>query len=390
MIITDETFAEYLMLAQAEALSEREERLMNARYGFTSGVPQTLDTIAQKWQLSKERVRQLLQRAQRKLRHKGERDIERGYTKTACASLLLLLGYGGDLEATEQKEKIITLAQNALAYLPQETSALPLLVSLCIPEKEAKEFLRDLLRPLKQQAESEKKEQTEIRRLEKRTRALEALLDDIRWPRETSSGLDQFSHLMGENRPQERGQDEEIRRQRFFSEKLKRYVHYRSLVEMRFFQTLEAAETIVFYQERPFKISEDIQEKLLTCTPDVFFLLQDGRGVLVEVTTWDFMALHRNWGKYNALRLFCLKHGWGLLITDGTKTLQQVKQHPIALPFQTALLEALAHAENGTLSWEEYRVVRDQHQGTHKDFIAIVLTQRLAWSLDPFTLRREQ
>lgn len=409
MIRADETFVEYLMLAQAEVLTEREAHLLNTRYGFTGGSPQTLDALAQEIHLSRERVRQLLQRALRKLRHRGKRDIERGHNTTACASLLLYIGHGSDLDDTQLKEKIMALAY-ALPSLPLETHALPLLVGLCLPEKEAREFLGKP--PLKQTANKEKDEQTEseeniitykmllqqqtegenneqtlIRNSKKDTRAFEPLLAEIRWPRETSSGLERFSLLVGYNLLQAQEQDARIGERRFFSEKLKRYVRYKTLLEMSFFQALEASEEVVFYQERPFKMVEEVKGKPLTCVPDAFFLLRDGRGVLVEVMSWDLMALHAHWDKFNALRLFCFKQGWGLLITDGRKSLQQIKQHPIAHPFQTALLEALANAENGSLSWNEYKAVRDTYHGTHKDFIAIVLTQRLIWSLDPFTIQ---
>jgi DNA-binding CsgD family transcriptional regulator len=413
MMRADETFVEYLTLAQAEVLTERETYLLNTRYGFTSGSPQTLETLAQEIHLSRERVRQLLQRALRKLRHRGKRDIERGHNTTACASLLLYIGYGSDLDDTQLKEKIMALAYSALPSLPLETHALPLLVGLCLPEKEAREFLgKPPLKQtankekdeqaesgeniitykmlLQQQTEGENNEQTLIKSPKKGSRALESLLEEIRWPRETSSGLERFSLLAGHSLLQAQEQSEGIDERRFFSEKLKRYVRYKTLLEMSFFQALEASEEVVFYQERPFKMVEEVKGKPLTCVPDTFFLLQDGRGVLVEVMSWDLMALHAYWDKFNALRLFCFKQGWGLLITDGRKSLQQIKQHPIALPFQTALLEALANAENGSLSWNEYKVVRDTYHGTHKDFIAIVLTQRLIWSLDPFTIRSKK
>lgn len=413
MTRADKTFIEYLRLAQAEALTEREAHLLNTRYGFTGESPQTLEALAQEIHRSRERVRQLLQRALRKLRHKGKRDIERGHNTTACASLLLYVGYGSDLDVPQLKENFMALAHSALPALPLETHALPLLASLCLPEKEAREFLGKP--PLQQTANKKKDEQTEseedtityklllqqrmkgenseqtlIKNPKKDTRAFESLLTEIRWPRETSSGLERFSLLVGYNLPQAQEQDAGIGGRRFFSEKLKRYVQYKTLLEMAFFQALEASEEVVFYQERPFKMIEEVRGKPLTCVPDTFFLLRDGRGVLVEVMSWDLMALHTHWDKFNALRLFCSRQGWGLLITDGRKSLQQIKQHPIALPFQTALLEALTNAENGSLSWNEYKAVRATYHGTHKDFIAIVLTQRLIWNIDPFTLRRKK
>jgi len=54
-----------------------------------------------------------------------------------------------------------------------------------------------------------------------------------------------------------------------------------------------------------------------------------------------------------------------------------------------ALRDAVAAAlEKGPLFWSEYKQIRERHQATLEDFIAMVLQDRLVWSLLPFTASR--
>jgi DNA-directed RNA polymerase sigma subunit (sigma70/sigma32) len=47
MTIRDDNFAEYFTLAQVEALTARESRIADLRYGFASGEPNTLEQVGQ-------------------------------------------------------------------------------------------------------------------------------------------------------------------------------------------------------------------------------------------------------------------------------------------------------------------------------------------------------
>ena len=81
MIITqDENFAEYFTLAQEEALTPRQNRIVGLRYGFASGEHYTLEQIGQEFGISRERIRQILQQSLRKIRSKGRRQITKGQT----------------------------------------------------------------------------------------------------------------------------------------------------------------------------------------------------------------------------------------------------------------------------------------------------------------------
>src|SRR5437016_14323981 len=91
MATSDDNFAEYFTLAQAEALTARESHIVDLRYGFTNGEPHTLEQVGQALGVSRERIRQILQRTHRKIYSKGRRQIAKGQTTASTARLLLYL-----------------------------------------------------------------------------------------------------------------------------------------------------------------------------------------------------------------------------------------------------------------------------------------------------------
>src|SRR5438270_283285 len=95
MIPSDDNFAEYFTLAQAEVLTSRESHIFDLRYGFANGEPHTLDQVGQALGVSGERIRQILQRVHRKIYFKGRRQISKGQLAEASARLLLSLAKSG-------------------------------------------------------------------------------------------------------------------------------------------------------------------------------------------------------------------------------------------------------------------------------------------------------
>ena len=81
MITPDDNFIEYFTLAQTEALTARESRIMGLRYGFANGEPLTLEQVGQDMGVSRERIRQILKRTHRKIYSKGRRQIAKGETE---------------------------------------------------------------------------------------------------------------------------------------------------------------------------------------------------------------------------------------------------------------------------------------------------------------------
>lgn len=78
--MADDSFFELFSLAQIEALTEREQSILALRYGLAGEVPHTLEQVAQIYALSRERIRQLVGRSIRKIRHRGRREITKEKT----------------------------------------------------------------------------------------------------------------------------------------------------------------------------------------------------------------------------------------------------------------------------------------------------------------------
>jgi DNA-binding CsgD family transcriptional regulator len=123
MIDQDENFAEYFILAQDDALTLRQSRIVDLRYGFANGEHYTLQQIGQEFGLSRERIRQILQRSLRKIRSKGKGQITRGQTDRPCAKLLLYLESILRPEEPGNLDRIFVFSKDLLSYLPQQTKA---------------------------------------------------------------------------------------------------------------------------------------------------------------------------------------------------------------------------------------------------------------------------
>jgi hypothetical protein len=95
------------------------------------------------------------------------------------------------------------------------------------------------------------------------------------------------------------------------------------------------------------------------------------------------MALHENLEKWSALKRFCCAKGWGMLVTDGRHAIQEIQRHPIHSEFAQAILNRLNVAP---LCWPEYKAIRDEYGISRNDFLALVLRNKLIWTLQPFRL----
>jgi len=378
MIDQNENFAEYFILAQEDALTPRQSRIVDLRYGFANGEHHTLQQIGQEFGLSRERIRQILQRSLRKIRSKGRRQITRGEIDSACARLLLYLEGILRPEDPGNVDRIFVFSRDELGYLPQQTKALPLILYLLYGQRESsKQYLAELIKRYQEELAS-------LKRAVKLDSELNNLLPYIIWPREVTKKFDWSEP----SRKREVSPESVGLSGSFFSKKMFRDVQYESHLELQFLLKLEQAKDIVFYQEQPLVIPYQLEGLARNYYPDVFFAFEDGRGVVVEIKPRYQMALYENLTKWSALYTFCLQNGWGLLVTDGRRPFQQFQQYEIPVEFQTALLSALVNSDDGTISWKEYRNIRDQHNATWNDFLALILKNRLIWTLQPFVLKR--
>lgn len=367
----DDYFAEYFTMAQMEALADRESRMVELRYGFMGGDSHTLGQVGQEFGVSRERIRQIIKRAHRKIRSKGRRQIKKGETDRPCAQLILYLESIMRPDEIGDVERLVDFIVNDLSYLPSNTHALPLVASLIYPN-------RKLARSRQGEARNRIREKA---RSERQSEEFKHLLSYVIWPDEVKSLTgDEISAVRRERNV---STDGEGHSGSFFSEKMHRTVQYESQLEFNFLLQLEQRGEVVFYQEQPFRILYTHDAKMWDYYPDLLFILSDGRGVVVEIKPVFKMALQENLIKWSALRKFCNDKGLGILVTDGRYSIQQVQRRDVNPGFEKAVLTSL---QRGPLSWKEYKEIRDKYDVNRNDFLALVLQNRLVWKLGPFTL----
>jgi hypothetical protein len=160
-------------------------------------------------------------------------------------------------------------------------------------------------------------------------------------------------------------------------------VQFESSIEHAFLLSLDRAPSVAAYQEQPFALPYQIAGQTRMYYPDVSVLFVDGRGAVVEMKRRSAFALHENIVKLSALRTFCTEHGYGLLVTDGRTAIQTLLRREVPPGFKSEITAAL---HRGPLSWPTYRAIRNRHGAVVDDFVALVLQERLIWTLLPFTL----
>jgi DNA-binding CsgD family transcriptional regulator len=367
----DDYFAEYFTLAQVEALTDRESRMVELRYGLMGGDFHTLEQVGQEFGVSGERIRQIINRAHRKIRSRGRRQIKKGETGKPCAQLILYLESIIQPDETGDVERLVDFIVNDLSYLPSNTHALPLIASLIYPnQKSAKSRQEEARNRIREKARSERQSEK-----------FKHLLSYVIWPNEVK--LLTGDEISAVRRERNISTDGEGHSGSFFSEKMNRTVQYESQLELNFLLQLEQLEEVVFYQEQPFRIPYNHDGETWDYYPDLLFILSDGRGIVVEIKPVFKMALRENLTKWSALRKFCNDKGLGILVTDGRYSIQQVQRRDVDPGFEKAVLTSL---QRGPLSWREYKEIRDKYDVNRNDFLALVLQNRLVWKLGPFTL----
>jgi len=367
-------FIEYFSLAATEALTQRENWIVELRYGLDSSDHRTHQEVGQVVGVSRERIRQILAKAHRKIRGYGRRQIQRGLAGRACAQLLLWL-YGklksDDADATE---RVIDFVEHDLAYLPPPTS-FTLIQCLMQGNSDGVDWAQVDARI------KEHRRATVIHAT--RTVRLQALLSNVIWPRSISTIA--RSELAGFSRVRDVSNDGDGYAGTFDSTKTGQVVQFESQLELDFLLQLEDSAEVIHYQEQPLRVAYQLGERELAYYPDVLFVLADGRTVVAEIKPIFQMALHQNLHKWSALKQFCASRGWGMLITDGRHAIQEVQRKTSMAEFAEAVLSRLDH---GSLSWSEYKAIRDEYDADRNDFLALVLQKRLLWTLGPFRLAR--
>jgi hypothetical protein len=106
--------------------------------------------------------------------------------------------------------------------------------------------------------------------------------------------------------------------------------------------------------------------------------------VLIEVKPLHELIGEINQAKFRAARRFCHVQGWGLLVTDGSRTAQRVWARQVDPAVTDLLVSQMAEA--GHLSWSRLQTLRGSRPFTHFDLAAVALAQGWASRRGPFRI----
>ena len=138
-------FRDYLIQAQAEVLSNREQIVLCHLYGCCDQARETLSALGKRFNVSPTRITQLRDRALFKIRERGKSDMQ-----SACGYLRRYLWDSILPEQPGELDRLQAFANAHLSWLPT-ASALPLLVQLLDPGRTPRRSLRQLKLAQKEQ-----------------------------------------------------------------------------------------------------------------------------------------------------------------------------------------------------------------------------------------------
>lgn len=350
---------------------ERDGQIVAQRFGMEDGQSYTLAAIGHRHALTRERIRQIVERGLRTAwyRIKKARREQRETPLSRLSQALIDLTF---VEGVFDVERAAQVAVQELEHLDVGVSV-RLLEALVLGRSDPARrlALRQAARRAVQRAVAE--EWAHYRLL----RQTHQLLRDVRFP----AGERQYA-------PEELGplmRARESRSEGFYSRKMGRLVSYDSRTEARVLQRLEDHPAVRIYQEQPLAIPYQDGDRTRLYYPDILMHLTDGRVVVVEIKPPLFMAASINLKKWAGMKMFCAERGYGLLITDGRTTLQDVMRRTPRDPAIGDRLEALI-AEHGALSYMSYLERLEMTPPHVLQFAAIVIERRLPFQMFPFRL----
>lgn len=380
----NQDFGELLYLA-LDSLGEREKHIFKLRYGFDTEEPATLQEIADELGVTGERIRQLINRSIRRIGIRGRSQIKRGSYNEPCAQLISYLDHVIGPNETEEVAKISHFVCDALAHLPLRL-ATSLICRLYYRSKDVVSRKIAEVQENIQRSDTELKASGEYQGVKSNPIIWSKvdLLSGIWWPKRVNVFKKEDLDNIRSKRRVATDVNDRITGS-FYSEKMKKEVFYESSLERDFLTFLERSNEVIYYREQPVRIKYVIDETERFYTPDVLFSLHDGRVVLAEIKPALHMVSNVNLVKSRVLYKYCEEHGLGCLITDGRRTLTNMRLREGNSKFEESLLEALNKKRK--LGSREFKKIREKYNATESDVVHAVLKYKLDLRFYYFSIR---
>jgi len=139
-------------------------------------------------------------------------------------------------------------------------------------------------------------------------------------------------------------------------------------------------------QEQPVKIEYQRNNKVAHYTPDFAIFLDNNEAVIVEIKDLNGMTDMRVQRKIEVLIEYCKNHGFGLLLTNGFKTINYLTTKSCNVEFERKILKKLNENGGRTMFFNEFKEIQNKYNVQWIDFLSTVIKNDLALYPFPFKL----
>jgi hypothetical protein len=351
--------------------SPRHRAVLIQRLALDGDAPLTLQSIGERMGISRERVRQLQERAlDRMCRRRGPPEMGQ-YARQAIA---VVLNQAENVGA-EAGESLLTLAEAALPAVPVGMAA-RVLAQLAGYSRQVSKHVAAEAVTFRVVRDAELAREAGQAQFTNRAAALlTRLLADTEWPGGRQPAPPQSLII-----PQ-RGHDDA---ETWESVKLGRKVAFESRTELSLIRALDMAPEVTWFCEQPTAIGYTFAGRHHTYYPDLLAATKDGCCILIEVKPLLDMPLAINQAKAAAARAFCARNGWGFLVTDLRRSMNDLLTMPV--PEEASRQFADALRETGTMTWQDIKAHRARCGLTAVQVAALATRRGWYITLSPYRM----
>ncbi|RDU38670.1 hypothetical protein DRW41_03675 [Neobacillus piezotolerans] len=385
--LADEYVEEYLQLGdifidflykclEGLGLNSRDFKILIMRLNFYGEGAKTLQTIGNEFNISRESVRQIVVKSIKKLLiYLQRKETEDNYYLKQFINKLFS-------NSSKELEKRVVL----FFYYAFETPSpffLKFLGEIIFIERENSANIQDMYKNYRDRQIFAENEMFKLQRMYERSLKSfkERIYNKIQWPNKKSQCKDfNFQEVKS---VREVNFDLSGNSGKYFSEKLSKEIQYESELERKVLMLIENCTRVVFYEVQPFEITYYHKRKRVYI-PDIFIVLDDGSGIIIEIKPKIHMAININIIKYQALESFCNEMGYGFLVTDGFTSFEEIKMHTYNKSFEDELLSEL---KKGPLRWSEFIKFKSKYS-IGLDLSSIIINNDLIYEKSPFLIKK--
>lgn len=373
------TFAGRLASA-VSTLSERDSQVLRLHYGLEDRRMWTLEEIGGQLGISKERVRQLVNKALQRLRQRGRQELGGGSTDKPSAALIQLstelVGDAGDSDAVLRVARFL---HKELGWMDPTVGGFLLVYLAGAARKEAKVHASKVHDKYQTIAKEIRAQQRLLSPTSPIGRLRALLNTSVLWPPAP------HAHAAREDFRLQRDLSRSAGFRLHTSDKLNRKVQCQAGEEPAFYALLDRLDTVAWYQEQPLRIPYRLDGTPRSYYPDVLIGMADGRGIVTEIKPDFRFGVLSNLLKWVALWEYCIRCGYGMFVGNRRHSIQQVMARPIPVALEQAFLQALAVAP---LDWPACKALLQRHGATSTLLTPLVLRNGLSLR-QPFRLGLE-